>query len=84
MKRQLALLPRTVISDLATLENDLLNNEFGKITLQSNKNERYLPIKSANGSSFQRMKTLNGSWKLTRADVPVSGILSVELPRCTA
>lgn len=84
MKRQLALLPGTVISDLATLENDLLNNEFGKITLQSNKNERYLPIKSANSSSFQRIKTLNGSWKLARADVPVSGILNVELLRCTS
>lgn len=84
MKRQLELLPRTVISDLATLENDLLNNEFGKITLQSNKNERYLPIKAANSSSFQRMKTLNGSWELTRADAPVSGILSAELPHCTS
>lgn len=84
MKRQLELLPRTVISDPATLENDLLNNEFGKITPQSNKNERYLPIKSANSSSFQRMKALNGSWELTRADVPVSGILSVELPPCTS
>lgn len=84
MKRQLELLPRTVISDLATLENDLLNNEFGKITLQSNKNERYLPIKSANSSTFQRMKTLNGSWELTRADAPVSGILSAELPHCTS
>lgn len=83
MKRQLELLPRTVISDLATLENDLLNNEFGKITLQSNKNECYLPIRSPNSNSFQRMRTLNGSWKLTGADVPVPGI-EVELPRCTS
>lgn len=84
MKRQLELLPRTVISDLATLENDLLNNEFGKITLQSNKNERYLPIKPGNSNSFQRMKTLRGSQKLTRADGPVAGIMSVELCHCTS
>lgn len=31
MNRQLELLPRVVILDLATLENDLLNNEFGKV-----------------------------------------------------
>lgn len=55
MKKQLEPLPGAVISDLATLENDLLNNEFGKITLQSNKNECHLPIKSANSSSFQGM-----------------------------
>lgn len=55
MKKQLEPLPGAVISDLATLENDLLNNEFGKITLQSNKIECHLPIKSANSSSFQGM-----------------------------
>jgi len=31
MNRQLELLPRVVILDIVTLENDLLNSEFGKV-----------------------------------------------------
>lgn len=37
MNRQLELLPGVVISDLATLESDLLNNEFQKVHYKTTK-----------------------------------------------
>lgn len=37
MNRQLELLPKAAILDLATLENDLLNNEFGKVQYKPTK-----------------------------------------------